>query len=96
VRLLRGARDWRKTLVITTKEDIYKQWLAGAQKFLGLAPDEIGEIRQDKCEVPRPEPADRAGVLRQLRQPDGGGRSRLPGLLGGAGPRDVHESEGRA
>lgn len=40
-----------KTLVITTKDDIYKQWLDGAQKFLGLSPDEIGEIRGDKCEV---------------------------------------------
>jgi len=40
-----------KTLVITTKEDIYEQWLAGAQTFLGLAPSEIGEIRGDKCEV---------------------------------------------
>lgn len=41
----------RKTLVITTKDDIYKQWLDGAQKFLGLQPHEIGEIRGDKCEV---------------------------------------------
>jgi superfamily II DNA or RNA helicase len=41
----------RKTLVITTKEDIYLQWLAGAQTFLGLHPHEIGEIRGDKCEV---------------------------------------------
>ena len=41
----------RKTLVITTKDDIYKQWLDGAQKFLGLAPHEIGEIRGDKCQV---------------------------------------------
>jgi len=41
----------RKTLVITTKDDIYKQWIDGAQKFLGLAPHEIGEIRGDKCEV---------------------------------------------
>lgn len=41
----------RKTIVITTKDDIYKQWLEGAQKFLGLSWSEIGEIRQDKCEV---------------------------------------------
>ena len=41
----------RKTLVITTKEDIYNAWLAGAQTFLGLQPHEIGEIRGDKCEV---------------------------------------------
>lgn len=41
----------RKTLVITTKDDIYKQWIDGAQKFLGLEPHEIGEIRGDKCEV---------------------------------------------
>ena len=41
----------RKTLVITTKDDIYKQWLEGAKKFLGLQDHEIGEIRGDKCEV---------------------------------------------
>ena len=41
----------RKTLVITTKDDIYKQWIDGAEKFLGLKPHEIGEIRGDKCEV---------------------------------------------
>lgn len=41
----------RKTLVITTKEDIYDQWLKGAEKFLGLKPHEIGEIRGDKCQV---------------------------------------------
>lgn len=41
----------RKTLVITTKDDIYQQWIDGAQKFLGLEPYEIGEIRGDKCEV---------------------------------------------
>ena len=40
-----------KTLVITTKDDIYKQWLDGAEKFLGLQQHEIGEIRGDKCEV---------------------------------------------
>lgn len=40
-----------KTLVITTKDDIYKQWLDGAQTLLGLQPHEIGEIRGDKCEV---------------------------------------------
>ena len=41
----------RKTLVITTKDDIYKQWLEGAKKFLGLPDHLIGEIRGDKCEV---------------------------------------------
>ena len=40
-----------KTLVITTKDDIYKQWLEGAKTFLGLPDDVIGEIRGDKCEV---------------------------------------------
>ena len=40
-----------KTIVITTKEDIYGQWIKGAQDFLGLEPHEIGEIRGDKCEV---------------------------------------------
>jgi len=40
-----------KTLVIVTKDDIYEQWLEGAQKFLGLDWSQIGEIRQDKCEI---------------------------------------------
>ena len=41
----------RKTLVVTTKDDIYKQWIEGAQKFLQLPAARIGEIRGDKCEV---------------------------------------------
>lgn len=41
----------RKTLVITTKDDIYTQWIAGAKKFLGLKDSEIGEIRGDKCQI---------------------------------------------
>jgi superfamily II DNA or RNA helicase len=41
----------RKTIVITTKDDIFQQWIDGAKKFLGLKPHEIGEIRGDKCEV---------------------------------------------
>lgn len=41
----------RKTLVVCTKSDIYEQWIAGAKKFLGLADHEIGQIRQDKCEI---------------------------------------------
>ncbi len=46
-----AATVQRKTLVITTKDDIYQQWLDGAKTFLGLPDDEIGEIRGDKCEV---------------------------------------------
>lgn len=41
----------RKTLVITTKEDIFDQWVQGAKDFLGLDDSEIGIIRGDKCEV---------------------------------------------
>lgn len=41
----------RKTIVVTTKDDIFQQWIDGAKKFLGLKPHEIGEIRGDKCEV---------------------------------------------
>ena len=41
----------RKTLVVTTKDDIYKQWIEGAKKFLQLPAARIGEIRGDKCEV---------------------------------------------
>jgi superfamily II DNA or RNA helicase len=40
-----------KTLVITTKSDIYDQWIADAPTFLGIKPSEVGEIRQDKCEI---------------------------------------------
>lgn len=39
----------KKTLVITTKDDIYRQWKDGASKFLGLTPSEIGEIKGPKC-----------------------------------------------
>lgn len=41
----------RKSLVITTKEDIFTQWVERAEKFLGLHPSEVGIIRGDKCEV---------------------------------------------
>lgn len=41
----------RKTLVVTTKDDIYKQWIDGAPAALGIEPHEVGEIRGDKCEV---------------------------------------------
>lgn len=41
----------RPALVITTKEDIFDQWIEGAQKFLGLKPSEIGILRQDRCDV---------------------------------------------
>ncbi|QXN72667.1 DNA helicase [Rhodobacter phage RcZahn] len=41
----------KKTLVITTKDDIYKQWIADAPKVLGIPEHEVGEIRGDKCEV---------------------------------------------
>lgn len=41
----------RKTLVITTKDDIAKQWIEGATKFLGVPPERVGIIRGDKCEV---------------------------------------------
>lgn len=51
-----------KTLVITTKDDIYQQWIDGAcgvvsrgnpdgTNFLGLKRSDVGEIRGDKCEV---------------------------------------------
>lgn len=41
----------RKTLVITTKDDIYEQWIDGAIKILGLPPYRVGEVRGDKCEI---------------------------------------------
>lgn len=41
----------RKTLVITTKEDIYDQWRERAAQFLGITDEDIGEIRGDKCQV---------------------------------------------
>ncbi|WP_162742352.1 DEAD/DEAH box helicase [Nitratireductor sp. OM-1] len=57
-----AAITQRKTLVITTKDDIYQQWIDGAcgrvsstnpngTNFLGLDPIDVGEIRGDKCEV---------------------------------------------
>ncbi len=40
-----------KTLVVTTKEDIYLKWYGDAKEFLGLPDHEVGEIRGNKCEV---------------------------------------------
>lgn len=40
-----------KTLVITTKDDIYEAWVKEAPAALGIEPHEVGEIRGDKCEV---------------------------------------------
>lgn len=40
-----------RTLIVTTKEDIFEAWVTGAQVSLGLVPSRIGVIRQDKCEV---------------------------------------------
>ena len=40
-----------RTLAVTTKEDIFEQWVGGAPKFLGIDPSEVGVIRQDKCQV---------------------------------------------
>lgn len=41
----------RKTLVVTTKEDIFNKWVADAPKFLGISEDEVGIVRGDKCHV---------------------------------------------
>jgi superfamily II DNA or RNA helicase len=49
-----AAMVGRKTLVITTKDDVYQQWIEGAKRFLGLQDWQIGEIRGDKCEVQGP------------------------------------------
>lgn len=42
-----------KTLVVVTKEDLLgeKQWLGAIHKFAGVPYDQIGLIRQNKCEV---------------------------------------------
>ena len=40
-----------KTLVVTTKDDIYRKWYADAKQWLGLADHEVGEMRGNKCEV---------------------------------------------
>jgi superfamily II DNA or RNA helicase len=40
-----------KTLVITTKDDVYRKWYDDAKLFLGLPDHEVGEIRGNKCEV---------------------------------------------
>ena len=41
----------RKTLVVATKDDIYKQWIDGAVQFLGLSRNQVGEIRGDRVRV---------------------------------------------
>jgi superfamily II DNA or RNA helicase len=44
----------RKTLIVTTKEDLMMgddQWLGSLKKFLNLKPEDIGFIRQDRCDV---------------------------------------------
>jgi superfamily II DNA or RNA helicase len=41
----------RPVLVITTKDDIYEQWLGEARDKLSLPPERIGQIRADKCTV---------------------------------------------
>ena len=52
-----AAHLGRKTLVITTKDDIYRQWIGGAcgtegqPNFLGLKRSQVGEIRGDKMQV---------------------------------------------
>jgi superfamily II DNA or RNA helicase len=46
-----AAAVGRKTLVITTKDDIYEAWVKDAPKALGIPAHEVGEIRGDKCEV---------------------------------------------
>lgn len=59
---LMAATAGVKTLVITTKEDIFDQWVEGAcgrksptnpkgHNFLGLEEHEVGIIRGNKCEV---------------------------------------------
>jgi len=46
-----------KTLVVTTKDDIYKQWIDGAcggggsHNFLGLKRNQVGEIRGSKVQI---------------------------------------------
>lgn len=42
-----AAHLGRQTLVVTTKEDIYKKWIDDAPKFLGLKPHQVGHIRGD-------------------------------------------------
>jgi superfamily II DNA or RNA helicase len=52
-----AARLGVKTLVVTTKDDIYKQWIGGAcgvygqPNFLGLQRKQVGEIRGDKLKT---------------------------------------------
>ena len=52
-----AAHLGRKTLVITTKDDIYQQWMEGAcgqngkPNFLGLSRGQVGEIRGEKMQV---------------------------------------------
>lgn len=41
----------RPTLVVTTKDDLFEQWVDAAHQFLGLPFSKIGRIRQDTCDV---------------------------------------------
>jgi superfamily II DNA or RNA helicase len=46
-----AAHLGRCTLVVTTKDDIFSQWVEDAPKFLGIKPSEIGIIRGDVVKV---------------------------------------------
>lgn len=54
----------RKTLVITTKEDIVDQWLAAAKNVLGLSDDQVGVWRGDQ--EPAPEHIFIVGLVQSL------------------------------
>ncbi len=39
------------TMVVVTKDDLFKQWRDEMKKFLGLSEDEIGVVRQDSHQI---------------------------------------------
>lgn len=40
----------RTTIVVVHKDDILNQWIRQAQDWLGLLPEEIGIVKEDKCQ----------------------------------------------
>lgn len=46
-----AANVGKTTLIVVTKEDLYNQWLKEVHKFWKIPKSEIGQIRQDVCDV---------------------------------------------
>lgn len=49
--LYAAAKIGVKTLIITTKDDVFSKWYDDAKLFLGLPDHDVGQIRGNKCEI---------------------------------------------